>query len=184
MAKKYFWKHLMSSDYDGSKLVKGRFYANNAPAEVHDGAIVVVGGLEDHAVYTGMKDLDTRKITAPTAVTDPVAIVDLVNVSEGQIMGELYREGIKTVGLVAPAGRVVRVRKLAVGDTFFLATGNFIGTPEVGAYAIPTANSTLLTIDDEVTAGALALVLEVALPLTEGTVNTDTKYLCRVEQIA
>ena len=102
MAKKYFWKHLMSSDYDGSKLVKGRFYADAAPAEVHDGAIVVVGGLEDHAVYTGMKDLDTRKITAPTAVTDSVAIVDLVNVSEGHIMGELYREGT----MLLPSARI------------------------------------------------------------------------------
>ena len=182
MAKKYFSKHLMSSEFDGSKLVKGRFYDKDAVAEIHDGALVVIGDLEDHAVYAGLKDLDTRAIKAPTAITDKVAIVDISNVSEGEIMGVRYREGIKTVGLTAEAGKVVRVRKLAEGDSFYLASGNFVGAPEAGKYAIPTANSTLFTIAETPTAGALAVKIELALPLTEGTVNTDTKYLCTVVQ--
>lgn len=184
MAKKYFYKHLMTSEFDGSKLIKGRFYDENGTAEVHDGAVVTIGDLETHSIYTGLKDLDVRKIMAPKAVTDKVAIVDLVNVSEGDIMGNRYREGIKTVGLTVEAGGVVRVRKLEEGDSFYLASGNFIGDVAEGKFAMPTANDTLFTIAEEATEGATALKVEVALPLTEGTVNTDTKYLCTVTQLA
>lgn len=184
MAKKYFWRYLMNSESVLSNLVSGRFYGeNDAPAEIHDGAVVVIGDLEDHALYSNVKDLDTHKITAPVAVTDKVAIVDLVNVSEGKIMGELYREGIKTVGLTVSAGIPVRVRRLVEGDKFFLASGNFEGDVVVGEYAVPTAGSTLWTPASEPVENACGLKILMDKPLVEGTVNTDTLYFCMVEQV-
>ena len=183
MAKKYFWRYLMSSENVLTQLVSGRYYENDVPAEIHDGALVVIGDLEDHAVYANMKDLDTHKITKPTAVTDKVAIVDLVNVSEGRIHDELYREGMKTVGMTVSAGIPVRVRKLVEGDKFYLATGNFTSSVVVGEYAIPTADSTLWTPASEMTANACGIKILMEQPLVEGAVNTDTKYFCMVEQV-
>lgn len=184
MAKKYFWRYLMSSENVLTQLVSGRYYdENDALAEIHDGALVVIGDLEDHAIYSNIKDLDTHKITMPKAVTDKVAIVDLVNVSEGKIQGELYREGIKTVGLTVSAGIPVRVRRLVEGDKFYLATGNFTSDVTVGEYAIPTADSTLWTPASELTANACGIKILMEQPLVEGAVNTDTKYFCMVEQV-
>ena len=183
MAKKYFWRYLMSSETVLTQLVSGRYYDEDAVAEIHDGALVVIGDLEDHAVYANIKDLDTHKITKPKAITDKVAIVDLVNVSEGNIQGELYREGFKTAGLTVSAGIPVRVRRLVEGDKFYLASGNFTGEVTVGKYAIPTANSTLWTPASELTKNACGIKILMAQPLVEGAVNTDTKYFCMVEQV-
>ena len=184
MAKKYFWRYLMSSENVLTQLVSGRYYdENDALAEIHDGALVVIGDLEDHAIYSNIKDLDTHKITMPKAVTDKVAIVDLVNVSEGKIQGELYREGIKTVGLTVSAGIPVRVRRLVEGDKFYLATGYFSSDVTGGKSAIPTANSTLWTPASELTANACGIKILMEQPLVEGAVNTDTKYFCMVEQV-
>ena len=50
MAKKIFWKNRMASEDVGSLLVSGRFYdGSNQTAEIHDGALVVIGNLEPHA---------------------------------------------------------------------------------------------------------------------------------------
>ena len=40
-----------------------------------------------------MKDINTRKITAPKAVTDKVVFVDYVGVSQADVMGVTYRIG-------------------------------------------------------------------------------------------
>ena len=122
-----FQKNLMASEDVQSFLGSGVFYDGGNTAAIHDGAAVVIGDLEDHAVYSGIKDINVRKITASSAATDVVAIVDYTNRSEGDIMGNTYREGVQTAGLEAPAGKVVRYRILAKHDSFYLATGNFVG---------------------------------------------------------
>lgn len=177
---KIFQKNLMASEDVQSFLGTGVFYNGDETAEIHDGAAVVVGDIEAHSVYANMKDVNVRKITAPKAATDVVAIVDYVNRSEGDIMGNTYREGIQTAGLVAPAGKQVRYRILAKGDSFYLGTDNFAGAPEVGKYAIPTANDTVWTINDVATTEGVCLKIETTKPLTEGAVNTDTLYFCTV----
>lgn len=177
---KIFQKNLMASEDVQSFLGTGVFYNGDATAEIHDGAAVVVGDIEAHSVYANMKDVNVRKITAPEAETDVVAIVDYVNRSEGDIMGNTYREGIQTAGLVAPAGKQVRYRILAKGDSFYLGTDNFAGAPEVGKYAIPTAGDTVWTITDAATTEGVCLKIETTKPLTEGAVNTDTLYFCTV----
>ena len=177
---KQFSHYKMSSEYDGSKLVSGYFYANDAVAAVEDGSIVVVGDVINHSVFTGMKDFDNRKVTYPTAITDKVAVVDYVGVAEGTIAGNLYREGIKTAGLTCPAGRPTRVRVLQAGDTFFTASGNFTGTPQAGKFAIPTANSGQWTVVDEAVDTSTCIKIEGSKPLTQGTVDADTLYFCTV----
>lgn len=170
----------MSSEYDGSKLVSGYFYAEDATAPVEDGSVVVVGDVVNHSVFAGMLDFDNRKIAFPEADTDRVAVVDYVGVSEGMIGGNLYREGIKTAGLTCPAGRPTRVRVLEVGDTFFTASGNFVGTPVIGEYAVPTAGKGEWTPVAEKAADKVCIKIEGSKPLTQGTVDADTLYFCTV----
>ena len=178
MAKKVFWKNLMSSEFDGSKLITGKFYEDAAYAEIHDGALVVIGDLDDSTVYPSVKDFNVRKITKPTALTDKVAIVDISDVTNGQIAGVTYRDGIKGTDLVSPAGKQVRVRRLAIGDTFWLASGNFASAPTVGKYATVKPNSTLFDAATEITDGQSTVKIEATSKLIEGAVNTDDKYFC------
>ena len=177
---KIFQKNLMASEDVQSFLGTGVFYNGEETAEIHDGAAVVVGDIEAHSVYANLKDVNVRKITAPEAETDVVAIVDYSNRSEGKIMDVTYREGIQTAGLIAPAGKQVRYRILAVGDSFYLGTDNFVGAPEVGKYAIPTAGNTIWTVTDAKSEKGTCLKIETTKPLTEGAVNTDTLYFCTV----
>ena len=178
MAKKLFWKNQMASEDVNSLLISGRFYNEDAIAEIHDGAIVVIGDLEDHALYAGVKDLNVRKITAPEASTDAVAIVDIVNVSEGEIKGVVYREGIKTTDMKQTAGVPVRVRVLKKFDSFNIGAGNVDGEPVVGEYLVPVAGSTLLAPSATKVEGTTCFKVEAKLPLTEGMIDTDSKYLC------
>lgn len=181
MAKKLFWKNRMASEDVGSMLVSGRFYNDaDETAEIHDGALVVIGALEPHAYYEGVKDLNARKITAPANDTDVVAIVDIVNVSEGKIKGVTYREGIKTTDMTQEAGYLVRTRVLGDYDSFTVGAGNIIGTPEEGKYLIPTAGDTLFTVVDQQEVGKTCFYIEVKNPLIEGVIDTDDKYLCTV----
>ena len=179
MAKKLFWKNQMASEDVNSLLISGRFYDDSdAIAEVHDGAIVVVGDLEEHALYAGVKDLNVRKITAPESETDAIAIVDIVNVSEGKIKGVVYREGIKTTDMTQTAGVPVRVRVLKKFDSFNIGAGNVDGTPVVGEYLVPVAGSTLLAPSATKVENVTCFKVEAKLPLTEGVIDTDSKYLC------
>lgn len=181
MAKKIFWKNRMASEDVGSLLVSGRFYnGSNKTAEIHDGALVVIGNLEPHAYYEGVTDLNVRKITAPAEDTDRVAVVDIVNRSEGTIHDVTYREGIKTTDMTQGAGYLVRVRILAPYDSFTIGAGNIIGEPAKGKYLIPTAGSTLFTVSDSEVAGKTCFYIEAKNPLIEGVIDTDDKYLCTV----
>lgn len=180
MAKKLFWKNKMASEDVGSLLISGRYYENDEPAEIHDGALVVIGNLEPHAYYEGVKDLNVRKIVAPATDTDVVAVVDIVNVSEGAIKGVTYREGVKTSDATQEAGYLVRTRVLSDYDSFTIGAGNIDGTPEEGKYLIPTANSTLFTVSDTEVAGKTNFYIEAKNPLIEGVIDTDDKYLVTV----
>lgn len=183
--KKMFQKNLMASEDVQSYLGTGRFYEADAEGElkeaaITDGALVEIGGIENHSVYTGIKDVNVRKITVPTDDTVRYGIVDYVGRSEGEINGVLYREGVKTAGLSANAGENVRYRIPKVEDTFYLATGNFVGTPGTGKYAIPTKNSVDWTISTSPATSGLCVLIETSKNLTEGAVDTDTLWFCTV----
>ena len=185
MAKKLFWKNYMASEDVGSKLVHGRFYNDaDETAEIFDGALVTIGDLEDHAFYPGVKDLNVRKIKFATADTDEVAIVDIVERPNGDIMGVNYREGIKTAGMTALAGIPVRVRILDKLDSFNIGSGNIKGEAVVGEYLIPEANTGLWIPSAEKVEGKTTVKVEGTSPLTEGVVDTDVKYLCTIVALA
>ena len=173
---KNFTKSLMASEDIQSLLYTGIFFDGDDKAECHNGALVVKGEVMEHSVYEGLKDPNVRKITAPAATTDEVHVVDYVDVSSGDIAGVRYREGIKTFGLVAPAGREVRVRIPMKHDTGYFAADNFVGTPEAGKFAIPTAGSTLWTVVDALDDTATCIAIEFEKDTTEGMVNTGKEY--------
>lgn len=184
MAKKLFWKNQMLSEDVNSYLVSGKYYVNDALAEIHDGALVVAGDFINHAYYEGIKDLSCRKLTAPQASTDEVVIVDLVERSHGEIMGNDYRLGRKTAGMTEVAGIPVRARKLAVLDSFIIGAGNVEGTPVVGQYLVPKGSGSTLFVPSaaKVTNG-LCVKVEDDMVLIEGVVDTDKKYLCTVVNV-
>ena len=92
-------------------------------------------------VYSG-KDYNVFEIKAPAAATDEVAVVDIADVSKGDVRGEAWRVGIRTDGLAAEAGQPVRVRILNKYDRFFLSDAGFKSAPTVGKFA--TARSSFL----------------------------------------
>lgn len=178
-----FHKGLMMSEVVPTKLVTGVFQASGADAAVEDGALVVIGGLRSHDTYDSTTDLNTHNITAPTALTNRVAVVDYVGVPSGTIGGNLYRDGYKTFGLTVPAGTATRTRILELDDTGFWATGNFVAAPTVGQYAVLTANSVKLTAAASKPATGFCVRVDASKPVTEGTVNTETEYFCTVVQL-
>ena len=185
MAKRLFWKNYMASEDVGSMLVHGRFYNDaDEQAEIFDGALVTIGDLEDHAFYAGVKDLNVRKIKFAEADTDEVAIVDIVERPHGDIMDVNYREGIKTAGMTAIAGLPVRVRILAKFDSFNIGAGNISGEPVVGEYLIPEAATGLWVPSATKVEGKTNVKVEAKNALTEGTIDTDVKYLCTVAALA
>lgn len=177
---KIFQKNLMISEDVQSYLGTGVFYSAGKQAEVHDGALVSIGSLETSSIYgTGVVDTNVRQIKAYATGDTRLAVVDYVDRSQGEIMGVTYREGIKTAGLVAPAGKRVRYRIFGDGDSFWYGTDNFDGTPRPGKFAVPQNGSTIWEVVDEAPKSGLYLEIETTKSLTEGAVDTDTLYFCK-----
>lgn len=180
---KIFQKSLMASEDVKSLLVSGKYLKDETAAEIHDGAVVAIGDLMDNVAYTGRKDHNIRKIAAPAATTDEIGFVDLAEISQGEIMGNVYKMGYKTAGLTAPAGTPVRVRKVVDGDMFFLGEENFDTIPAIGQYAIVAADATTLTVTDDISSyEGIYVKIEDIEALTQGTVATDKVYLCRAHR--
>ena len=73
-----FSKALMASEDVKSYLGSTKFQASGAYAEIHDGALVVLGDLAVNDAYGATaKDYNVYLSTAPTADTAKVVIVDL-----------------------------------------------------------------------------------------------------------
>ena len=136
-------------------------------AQVTDGAFVKLGGLADDEVYSGEKDWNTYHAYAPTALTDDVVVIDLVEVMGGVIGGNYYKLGVKTVDLVGEAGYPVRYRKPMKGDKFWLGAGCFASVPTVGKYAKLTPNDVILTPSETAEEG-FCVVIRASKPLTQG----------------
>ena len=179
---KMFNKIIMTSEFDVSKLKAGVFYdGSDAQAEVEDGAFVSVLGLEDHDLYTGMKDFNARKLTAFDGTSPIYGFIDYVGVSHADAMGVNYRVGDKTAGLFPVAGEVVRVRIPELGDEFYLGDENFASAPTVGKFAAPTAGTTTMTPAAAAPATGFAVEVEDERTLITGQVNEGSKlYRCRV----
>lgn len=177
---KIFSKALMMSEDVKSYLTSVRFQANNADAPVDDGSFVVLGDhVQDTTYGEGRVNPNGYFGKAPAALTDKVAVIDLPEISEGTINGNDYKIGIKTSNLTAPAGRLVRARKLALGDKFWLGSDNFTADVGENGFGILTANDVRLT-----PAGAQGANFAVKIidkrNLTIGQHNEGMQYLVEV----
>lgn len=146
-----FYKALMASEDVKSYLGSTKFQdAAGEYADIHDGALVVLGDLAINNAYgADVKDDNVYLSKAPTADTDPVVIVDISEVSQGIIAGNNYKIGIKAVGLKQMAGFPARYRVPMKHDRFWISGDNFVSDPTIGKFAIPTANDTKLTPSEE-----------------------------------
>lgn len=159
--------------------ITGKFMSNSQLAEVEDGAFVVVGDLMKSTVYSG-KDYNVFEIKAPAAVTDEVAVVDIADVSKGDVRGEAWRVSARTDGLVAEAGQPVRVKILKKYDRFFLSDAGFESAPTVGEYATIKANSTKLSPASTKTEGQFNVKIEGVKDFVLGQTVAGKMYYCRV----
>ena len=181
-----FFHGLMASDSVKADLRSIKFQKDGAYAEIHDGALVKLGELAPNAVYGAQnKDYNTYLATAPTADTDKVAIVDLSEVSQGTIAGNVYKIGIKQVGLKCAAGYPARVRFLKEHDMFWISGDCFTGDPVKGQYAVPTANDTHFTPAAVAAQDKLCVKIQEVKDFTVGAGvagqgRTGKLYLCEV----
>ena len=146
MAKVFRVAEMMSEDVQ-SYVISCQYQVASADAPIEDGSFVKLGELKPDTTYAaaGDKDYNVYLASMPTAVTDKVVVIDYPGVSEGSIAGNSYRMGVKLFDLVAPAGRPVRARRLALGDRFWLGEDNFAAAVDANGYAILTANDVRLT---------------------------------------
>jgi len=180
MAKVFRAAEMMSEDVQ-SYVISCQYQVANADAPIEDGSFVKLGELKPDTTYAaaGDKDYNVYLASMPTAVTDKVVVIDYPGVSEGSIAGNSYRIGVKLFDLVAPAGRPVRARRLALGDRFWLGEDNFAEAVGANGYATLTANDVRLT-----PAGAagdnFAVKIHLGKDFNYGQSAKGKLYLCEV----
>lgn len=181
-----FSKALMASESVLSYLGSTKFQSSGEYAEIHDGALVVLGDLAPNDAYnigdlSGIVDDNVFLSKAPAADTDKVVIVDISGVSNGIIAENNYKIGIKLVGLKAQPGVAVRYRVPISGDMFWLSEDCFASKPTLKQYAIPTASSTKFTpsASDESATKFCVKILD-SRDFTVGASSKGSLYLCRV----
>lgn len=180
MAKVFRAAEMMSEDVQ-SYVISCQYQAAGVDASIEDGSFVKLGELKEDKTYveTGDKDYNVYLASMPTALTDKVVVIDYPGVSEGTISGNSYRIGVKLFDLVAPAGRPVRARRLALGDRFWLGEGNFTGAIGDNGFATLTANDVRLT-----PAGAagdnFAVKIHLGKDFNYGQSASGKLYLCEV----
>lgn len=192
MATKVFSKGLMASEDIQSYVGSTKFMADDAYAQVMDGAFVVLGDLCTDGIYSADSiDYNVYQSTAPTATTDKVVVIDIAGISEGVIAGNTYKIGVKLVDLQAQPGFAVRFRRLALGDKFWLGEGCFASAVGENGYATLTANDVTLTPAASVPGSGFAVKIQATKDLTVGQTvakNADGStyeqlYLCEVVQL-
>ena len=180
MAKNLFFAGKMLSQDADSQVT-------NAVLEsaVKDGALVVLGDLADDTTYmdTGDYEYDVYEAAAPAAATDEVAIVDYAGISGGEIYDNYYKLGVKLFGLEAPAGEIVRVRRLHLHDKFWLGEANFESAPTVGEFAAAKASSMLHDPKSSKPGSGYAVKILKEEGLTTGMEENGKKYLVEVVQL-
>ncbi len=183
MAKVFRAAEMMSEDVQ-SYVISCQYQADGAYAPIEDGSFVKLGELKDDKTYvaSGDKDYNVYLASQPTAVTDEVVVIDYPGVSEGSISGNSYRMGVKLFDLVAPAGRPVRARRLALHDRFWLGEDNFNGSVTVGNIAGLEANKTTLKDSGakDITPNQLNVKIHLGKDFNYGQSASGKLYLCEV----
>ena len=180
MAKVFRAAEMMSEDVQ-SYVISCQYQEGSKDAPIADGSFVKLGELKPDKTYSeeGDKDYNVYLASAPTAVTDKVVVIDYPGVSEGTISGNSYRIGVKLFDLVAPAGRPVRARRLALGDRFWLGEGNFTGAVGSNGFATLTANDVRLT-PASAAGDNFAVKIHLGKDFNYGQSASGKLYLCEV----
>lgn len=134
-------------------------------APVYDGTLVKLGNLIADTTYIAEGDYEYDAYEGTTGNATADAIVDLADISEGQIGGNTYKMGAKLHNLQAEAGKIVRARRLALHDKFWLGADNFT-TEELTAKKIVVADYDIVVLVEK--------------DLTVGTKSEGKMYLCEV----
>ena len=183
MAKVFRAAEMMSEDVQ-SYVISCQYQAGGVDAPIEDGSFVKLGELKDDKTYvaSGDKDYNVYLASQPTAVTDEVVVIDYPGVSEGTITGNSYRMGVKLFDLVAPAGRPVRARRLALHDRFWLGEENFSNSVVVGNIAGLEANKTTLKDSGakDITPNQLNVKIHLGKDFNYGQSASGKLYLCEV----
>lgn len=184
MAKVFRAAEMMSEDVQ-SYVISCQYQEGSKDAPIADGSFVKLGELKPDETYIkggSDKDYNVYLASAPSAVTDEVVVIDYPGVSEGTISGNSYRMGVKLFDLMAPAGRPVRARRLALHDRFWLGEGNFNGSVVVGNIAGLEANKTTLkdSASQEITEGQLNVKIHLGKDFNYGQSASGKLYLCEV----
>ncbi len=176
MANLFFAGKMLSQDADSQ--------VTNAvlASPVKDGALVALGNLAADTTYAASGDVeyDVYEAAAPAAATDEVVIVDYAGISGGDINENYYKMGVKLFNLEAPAGEIVRVRRLHLHDKFWLGADNFESAPTVGQYAEAKASSMKHDPKASLTGGQYGIKILKAQDLTVGMEAKGKMYLCEV----
>lgn len=175
-----FYQGLMASESVQSYVGSMKFKKDGDFAEIHDGALVKLGGLADSISYDNTKDDNVYEAEAPTAVTDDVVIVDLSEVSQGVIADNNYKMGIKLVGLRCLPGFPARYRVPMKHDRFWVSEDCFDKKPEVGKFAGVKANDTKFAALEQKAAEGFCVEIIDSRDFTVGSSAYGSMYLCRV----
>jgi hypothetical protein len=104
--------------------------------DLDNGNVVQLVGL-----VSGQTDLYTAS-TPATVTTQEVFIIDS---PVRNLIGGLYAiDVVDPREFYTPAGKIARARKVIPGDTMFISAIGISGSPVVGQYAIPAADSVVL----------------------------------------
>lgn len=149
-------------------------------AKVKDGSLIVLGALAADTTYdaNGL-EYDLYEGAQPGEDDTEFVIVDYAGISEGEIGGNIYREGIKLYDLEVPAGTPTRVRRLHLHDKFWLSEDMFESAPTVGKFAVAKASSYK---HDPKTSAQTGYCIKILLKkdLTAGMKTIRPQYLCEV----
>lgn len=180
MAKVFRAAEMMSEDVQ-SYVISCQYQVASADAPIEDGSFVKLGELKPDTTYAaaGDKDYNVYLASMPTAVTDKVVVIDYPGVSEGSIAGNSYRMGVKLFDLVAPAGRPVRARRLALSDRFWLGEDNFAAAVGTNGYATLTKNDVRLT-PAAAAGNNFAVKIHLGKDFNYGQSAKGKLYLCEV----
>lgn len=169
---KVFSKALMASEDVQSYVGSCRFYANDAQAPIYDGAFVNIGGLDLDGVYSATSlDYNIHKAIAPAEgklTREDICVIDLADINEATVQGNVMRIGGKLVDLQIAAGNNARFRRLMKGDKFWLGAGCFSEVPTVGEFATVEAGELALVPAEEITEDQINFAVLTSKALTVG----------------
>lgn len=188
---RFFQKVNMESEDVNAKMRSGIYQVGSTNTAVSSGAFVTVTGLADNTTYasSGVKDLNKLIVKAPVTATTAkgIYVTDIVKVTDGTIAGNVYREGVKTIGLSAIAGESVALRNVNnYTDQFLLGDENFVGgIAGVGtnSFAVLTNGSVDLTPSATIPATGFTVAIDQKMTVSQGITGNVTAYLCRVVQL-